>query len=355
MRRILHVDMDAFFAAIEERRHPELAGRPLVIGGRGDPTERGVVSTASYAARKFGIRSGLPLRTAYRLCPEAVFLPVDFAVYSEMSSRIKAVLHEFSPIVEDAGIDEAFLDVSHLAAPAEEIARAIKQRIRAATGLTCSIGVGPNKLLAKIASDMQKPDGLTVIEAADLERRVWPLPARKLLGVGPKTEAALKALGILTIGDLAAAPAALLVAHFGNARGRYLHEAAHGIDESPLVTVWEPRSISREVTFQQDTGDLALLARTLKSLARDVVAEAREQGCRARTVATKIRFAGFRTVTRQATLPRPTAALATVRRAAEACLERIAPAEKVRLIGIRLSGLERRSPRRHRRVSAPAV
>jgi DNA polymerase-4 len=255
MRRIVHVDMDAFFAAIEQKRHPELAGQPVVIGGRGDPTERGVVSTASYEARRYGLRSGMPLRTAYRLCPNAVYLPVDFDTYAEVSIQIKSILHEFSPVCEDSGLDEAFLDTSDRKEPSEDIGRAIKQRIKAATGLSCSVGIGPNKLLAKLAADLEKPDGLTVLTEADIEPRVWPLPVRKLLGVGPRTAARLAALGVTTIGVLAAIPLAELQLHFGDAHGRYLHDAAHGIDESPLITTWEPRSIGRQITFQKDISD----------------------------------------------------------------------------------------------------
>jgi DNA polymerase-4 len=339
MRRIVHVDMDAFFAAVEQKRHPELAGQPVVIGGHGDPTERGVVSTASYEARRYGLRSGMPLRTAYRLCPNAVYLPVDFDTYAEVSTQIKSILHEFSPVCEDSGLDEAFLDVSDLEEPSEHIGRAIKQRIRAVTGLSCSVGIGPNKLLAKLASDMEKPDGLTVLTEADIESRVWPLPVRKLLGVGPKTEARLAALGVRTIGALAAIPLSQLQLHFGDAHGRYLYDAARGIDESPLITTWEPRSVGRQITFQKDISNSRAVAKALNNLVETVVADAREQGYRARTVTVRLRFADFETLTRQMTLPRPSTAVATIKRAARHCLERIALVKKVRLIGIRLSGL----------------
>ena len=186
MRRILHIDMDAFFAAVEEKRHPELKGKPVVIGGSGDPTKRGVVSTASYEARKYGIHSALPLRTAYNLCPEAVFLPVDYEEYSRVSQIIKNALKEISPIMEDVGIDEAFLDISEIDKPSEEIAQEIKKRIMEETGLTCSIGIASNKLLAKIASDMQKPDGLTIIAEKDIERTHMAIASQKTLGRGTK-------------------------------------------------------------------------------------------------------------------------------------------------------------------------
>jgi DNA polymerase-4 len=192
MRRILHIDMDAFFSSVEQKRHPELIGKPVVIGGGGDPTKRGVVSTASYEARKFGIHSAMPLMTAYKLCPKAIFLPVDYEEYSRVSKMFKAILREFTEMIEDVGIDEAFLDISSIDNSSEEIAKGIKKRIKEETNLNCSIGIAPNKLLAKIASDLDKPDGLTIIAEADIEKRIWPLPARKLWGVGPKTETYLK-------------------------------------------------------------------------------------------------------------------------------------------------------------------
>ena len=186
MRRILHIDMDAFFSSVEQKRHPELIGKPVVIGGGGDPTKRGVVSTASYEARKFGIHSAMPLMTAYKLCPKAIFLPVDSEEYSRISKMFKAILREFTEMIEDVGIDEAFLDISSIDNSSEEIAKGIKKRIKEETNLNCSIGIAPNKLLAKIASDLDKPDGLTIITEADIEKRIWPLPARKLWGVGPE-------------------------------------------------------------------------------------------------------------------------------------------------------------------------
>ena len=230
------MDMDAFFAAVEERRHPGLKGKPVVIGGSGDPMQRGVVSTASYEARKYGIHSAMPLKTAYKLCPHAVFLPVDYQEYARVSQSIKEILQEFSPVMEDVGIDEVFLDISEIDKTSEEIAREIKDKIKDRTGLTCSIGIAHNKLLAKIASDLQKPDGLTILAGKDLEARIWPLPVRKLWGVGPKTEAYLKQLNIRTIGELAATSRDKLIEQFGKSYGQYLHEASHGIDDSPPVT-----------------------------------------------------------------------------------------------------------------------
>src|SRR3990167_10034340 len=215
MRRILHIDMDAFFAAVEQRRNPALIGKPLVIGGSGDPTQRGVVSTASYEARKFGIHSAMPLRTAYKLCPDAVFLPVDYEECQRASEKVKNILRKFKTVIEDRGIEEAFLDISEIDKPLEDIAKEIKKRIKEGTGLTCSIGIAPNKLLAKIASDMQKPDGLTIIKEDEIESRSWQLSVRKLWGVGPKTEAYLKNIGIKTIGELASFSRDKLVKEFG--------------------------------------------------------------------------------------------------------------------------------------------
>ena len=341
MRRILHVDMDAFFAAIELRRRPELRELPVIIGGHGDPHERGVVSTASYEARKFGVGSGMPLRTAWRLCPQAVFLPVDFAIYEQVSGEIKALLREFSPVMEDAGIDEAFLDVSELPESPLDVAMAIKQRIRAATGLSCSIGIGPNKLLAKLASDMEKPDGLTLLTEADVATRVWPLPVRRLWGVGPKTEQRLAALGVSTIGELAALSVATLQTEFGPAHAEYLHRAAHGIDDSPLITHWEPKSLSHETTFQRDTGDWTVLRQTLARLTRELAARLRADGYRCRQVAVKLRYSDFATHTHALTLPAATDDAEVIREAALQCLGKFALIKKVRLIGLRLGALTR--------------
>jgi DNA polymerase IV len=341
MRRILHIYMDAFFAAVEEQRHPELRGKPVVIGGSGDPTKRGVVSTASYEARKYGIHSALPLRTAYNLCPEAVFLPVDYEEYSRVSGIIKTALKEMSSIMEDVGIDEAFLDISEIDKTPDEIAQEIKERIKEETGLTCSIGVASNKLLAKIASDMQKPDGFTMIEEKDIEERIWPLPVRKLWGVGPKTEASLKNIGINTIGELALMPVDRLVETYGQSYGHYLHEASRGIDESPLVTHWEPKSVSRETTFQTDTNNWQTIAKTIAELAEQVVDDIKQKGYKGRTVTLKVRFSDFKTYTRAKTLKEPTDSIEDIRKAAFGCLKRIELKMKVRLIGVRIAQFEK--------------
>ena len=341
MRRILHIDMDAFFAAVEEKKHPELKGKPVIIGGSGDPTKRGVVSTASYEARKYGIHSALPLRTAYKLCPEAVFLRVDHEEYSRVSQVIKNTLKEISPVMEDVGIDEAYLDLSEIDASSEEITQQIKKRIKEETGLTCSIGIASNKLLAKIASDMQKPDGLTIIEEKDIEKRIWPLPVRKLRGVGPKTEESLKKIGIHTIGALASMPLDRLVENFGESYGNYLYEASRGIDESPLVTHWEPKSVSRERTFQTDTNNWQTIAKTIAELTNEVVDDIRQKGYKGRTVTLKVRFSDFKTYTRSKTVHEPTDLIDDIRKAAFDCLKRIELKMKVRLIGIRITHLEK--------------
>ena len=340
-RRILHIDMDAFFAAVEERRNSTLIGKPVVIGGMGDPTKRGVVSTANYDARKYGVHSAMPLRTAYNLCPHAVFLPVDYEAYSAASQQFKSVLLTITPFMEDAGIDEAFLDVSELLDASESIVVSIKTRIKEKTGLTCSIGIAPNKLLAKIASDMQKPDGLTTLNEGDVECQLWPLPIRKLYGVGPKTEAHLKDIGIETIGQLAASSAEKLIETFGHSYGHYLYDASRGIDDSPLVTHWEPKSISRETTFQEDVKNWQVIARTLAELTKEVVADMQEHGYQTRTVTIKIRFSDFQTLTRAKTISDYTDAEEEIRKAAFACLKRIDLNKRVRLIGVRASNLEK--------------
>ena len=339
MRQILHVDMDAFFAAVELLRHPDLAGKPLVIGGRGNPQERGVVSTASYEARKYGIHSAMPLRMAYRLCPQAVFLPVDYAEYARVSLIIKGILAQFSPVMEDVGIDEAFIDVSTADRPAEEIAAAIKARVRQDTGLTCSIGIAPNKLLAKIASDLQKPDGLTIVRESDIPVRIWPLPVRKISGVGPVTEARLREMGVKTIGQLAVMSLQTLQQHFGPAHGEFLYEASRGIDERPLVSHFEAKSRRREVTFQHDISDWQSIAGTLAKLCAELAQELEEEGCCGRTVGIKVRFADFETHTREKTLDTPTDSSDVIQAAAFDCLKRISLDRKVRLLGVRVGEL----------------
>jgi len=341
MRRILHIDMDAFFSAVEQKRHPELVGKPVVVGGEGDPTKRGVVSTASYEARKFGIHSAMPLRTAYKLCPDAIFLPVDYEEYSRVSEEVKGILREFSPIMEDVGIDEAFLDLSSIDRPSDEVAREIKKRIKDETGLTCSIGIAPNKLLAKMASDMQKPDGLTMITEDEIPSRIWPLSVRKLWGVGPKTEAYLKERGIQTVGDLASLSLDKLTEEFGQSYGSYLHEASRGMDESSLVTHWEPKTISRETTFQRDVDHWQVIAKTLVELTKEVILTMKEEGYQGRTVTLKIRFNNFKTYTRARTLSRHTGSEEEIRRAAFDCLGRLELKKKVRLIGVRVGNLKK--------------
>ena len=341
IRRILHIDMDAFFSSVEQKRHPELAGKPVVVGGEGDPTKRGVVSTASYEARKFGIHSAMPLRTAYKLCPEAVFLPVDYKEYPRVSEEVKAILREFGSDIEDVGIDEAFLDISSIDRLSEEIAKEIKKRIKDEIGLTCSIGIAPNKLLAKMASDMQKPDGLTIVMEDDIQTRIWPLSARKLWGVGPKTETYLKKMGIQTVGDLASLSLDQLTEEFGQSYGSYLYEASRGIDESSLVTHWEPKSISRETTFQRDVDNWQVIAKTLVELTKEVVINMKEEGYQGRTVTLKIRFNDFKTYTRAKTFNGLTDSEEETRKAAFDCLRRIELTKKVRLIGVRVSHLKK--------------
>jgi DNA polymerase IV len=333
--------MDAFFAAVELLRNPQLKGLPLVIGGRGDPTRRGVVATASYEARKFGVHSAMPLRTAHKLCPECVFLAVDYAEYSRMSRMVKAILRRFSPLMQDVGIDEAYLELTGSERPVHDVACEIKRCVREETGLTCSIGVACNKRLAKIASDMNKPDGLTMIGSADLEARVWPLGVRKVPGIGPKTEERLAAMGIRTIGELAAIAADALIERFGQSYGWFLYQASHGIDERPLVTHWEPKQRSRERTFQQDTADWQTIARRLAELSRGVADDLKEDGYLGRTIGIKIRFADFETHTRDKTLPAPTRDPLVIRKAVFECLGRVRLDRRVRLLGVRVGELER--------------
>jgi len=283
----------------------------------------------------------MPLRTAYRLCPHAVFLPVDFEAYATASRLFKSVLLSITPIMEDVGIDEVFLDISALADTNEIIVDRIKDAIKEITGLTCSIGIAPNKLLAKIGSDMQKPEGLTILNENDIESRLWPLPIRKLYGIGPKTESHLKNMDIETIGQLAALPEEILFDHFGKSYGHYLYEASRGIDDSPLITYWEPKSFSREVTFQEDIKNWQVIAKTLAELVKEVSTDMKHHGYKARTITVKIRFHDFKTFTRATTITNYADSEEEIRKAAFAGLKRIDLNKRVRLIGVRSSNLQK--------------
>lgn len=341
MRRvILHVDMDAFFAAVEQLRRPELRGKPVVVGGDGNPHRRGVVSTASYEARAYGIHSAMPLRTAYKRCPHAIFLPVDFTAYQEFSDRLRSILREYSPLVEPLSLDEAYVDISHRSEDPVELARTIKQRIAAELGLTASVGIGPNKLLAKIAANMHKPDGLTAIWEEEVEEKLRHLPATALWGIGPKTAARLReALNVQTVGDLRRVPLEQLQELLGPHHGEWLYHLCRGEDDSPVVTEWEPKSMSREVTFQSDVRRRETLLRVIRRLAEEVYAEVVDEGYLPRTVTLKVRYHNFRTHTRAQTLPEPTADQELLLRTAAGLLDRFTLDRPVRLVGVRFSNL----------------
>ena len=343
-RRIAHVDMDAFYASVELLRRPDLKDRPVAIGGHGNPDSRGVVTTATYAARKFGIRSGMPLRKAAQLCRDCVFLPVDFEAYRHFSRRFKAALATVEPLIEDRGIDEVYVDLSARSEDSDTIGRAMKRAILEATALTCSVGIAPNKLLAKISSDLDKPDGLTLITARDLESRIWPLAASRINGIGPKASARLQALGIGTIGDLAAASPTLLQRHFGTTYSQWLLQVAHGIDERPVVMESEPKSRSRETTFEHDLHprhDLPEICNLILEMSLQVAEDLSRGGYGARTIGVKIRYDDFTRVTRDLSLSRATASPSDIQQAALVCLERLAMRRPIRLLGVKASNLAR--------------
>lgn len=306
-RTVAHVDMDAFYAAVEALDHPEYRGKPLIVGGPRD-SRRGVVSTCSYEARKFGVRSAMPLSQAARLCPQAIFIPGRMRRYGEVAELIRGVFHAFTPIVEPLSIDEAFLDLTgteHLHPSPEALGQAIKRRIAGTTGgLTASVGIASNKFLAKLASELCKPDGLLVVTPESLETLLPPLPVGRLWGVGPKTEEELARYGIRTVGDLRRAPLDWLAAHFGKS-GPVLFELARGIDERPVSPGGDPKSVGREETFAEDLSDPDELRRVLVSLAAQVGRRLRRSGFLARTVTLKLRYADFTTLTRSLTLPQP--------------------------------------------------
>jgi len=332
---IIHCDLDAFFAAVEQRDRPELRGKPVIVGG--DPRSRGVVSTCSYEARKFGVHSAMPLRTALSLCPDGIFLPVDGAKYQRVSREVMTVFRHYTPAVEQVSIDEAFLDVAGseaLFGPAPEIARRIKAEVVQSVGLTVSVGVATNKLVAKVASDLRKPDGLVIVQPGEEAAFLAPLEIRRLWGIGPKTADRLHGLGVRTVGELAALSVETLTRALGD-HGATLHDRALGIDTDPVVGGGEAaKSVSHETTFAVDVTDTAEIERTLLALTEGVSARLRAAGVRAGTVAVKIRDAQFRTITRQKTLPEPSDLTDTIWRAA---LELVRPevrGKKIRLLGV---------------------
>ena len=382
-RRIAHLDMDAFFASVELLRYPQLKGLPVVIGGSrrqeddwlarapldeggqprldripldafprlADYRGRGVITTATYPARPFGVGSAMGLMKAARLCPQAILLPVDFDEVRRCSRAFKAVIRDIAPVMEDRGVDEVYIDFTHVPCGQREggrvLARLIQKSIFQATGLTCSIGVAPNKLLAKLASEFDKPNGVSIVWPQDLQTRIWPLPCRKLNGIGPKTDARLQAHGILTLGDLAAREPWWLIEHFGRSHGAWLHESAWGRDDRPVVTEHEPVSMSRETTFARDlhaVRDRAELGRIFTRLAEQVAGDLQRKGYEGRNVGVKLRYADFRIATRAQTVDDYTQDARRIRLLAGQCLKRVDLAPPLRLLGIRVGALRPKDP-----------
>jgi DNA polymerase-4 len=368
--------MDAFYASVELLRYPQLQGLPVVIGGRRrrdddalllkhadlplseipvvefpllkDYAGRGVITTATYAARAFGVGSAMGLMKAAKLCPQAILLPVDFDEYRKYSRRFKEVITEIAPVMEDRGVDEVYIDFTDVPGGQREggrvLARLIQKSILDATGLSCSIGVAPNKLLAKMASEFHKPKGISIVQPEDLQALIWPLPCRKINGVGPKTDEKLQAHGIRTVGELAARERDWLIGTFGKSYGAWLHEASWGRDERPVVTESEPVSISRETTFERDlhaVRDKAELGAIFTALCERVAADLQRKGYEGRTIGIKLRYDDFKSVTRDQTLEDYTADAKAIRQAAGLCLKRVDLTRRLRLLGVRVGTLRR--------------
>lgn len=345
-RKILHLDLDAFFCAVEEQHDPSLRGKPFAVGGR--PDERGVVASCSYPARVFGVRSAMPMSQAVRLCPDLLIVSHRRGAYSDMSRRVMAILHDTTPFVEQLSIDEAFLDVTLLPDPAEDIARRLQARINSELDLPCSIGVASNKLVAKIANNVGKaekrgptpPNAIKVVPPGQEAAFLAPLSATELWGVGPRTAERLADLGIRTIGDLARWPEADLERRYGK-QGRDLSRRARGLDDRPVETEQATRSVSAEVTFTKDIGQEESLRETLRRLSEDVGRRLRKSGLRGRTVHLKLRWPDFTTLTRQVTLPHPTDQDKVITLAATALFEKNwHQAAPVRLLGVGVSGFD---------------
>jgi DNA polymerase-4 len=375
-RLVAHLDMDAFYASVELLRYPVLRGRPVVVGGGRrhvpqkqedgswnfsileDYAGRGVVTTSTYEARAFGVFSGMGMMKAAKLAPHAVLLPTDFDSYRHYSRQFKAAVAEIAPVIEDRGIDEIYIDLTDIPGIREPVghdplggvracALEIKNNVRRATGLTCSVGVTPNKLLSKIASELDKPDGLAIVMPDDIPTRIWPLPVRRINGIGPKAGARLDDIGIHTIGELAAREVAWLARHFTLRTAQWLHDAAHGIDDRPVVTRSEPVSMSRETTFDRDLHarrDRAELGEIFTELCTQVAADLARKGYVGRTIGIKLRFDDFRTVTRDQTVAQATDDAAAIRHIAGQCLKRVDLTRRLRLLGVRVGTLSRSGP-----------
>ena len=363
IRRIAHLDMDAFYASVELLRYPQLRGQPVVIGGSRselaaqrraqfallrDYAGRGVVTTASYEAREFGVHSAMGIMQAAQLCPHAILLPADFNEYRKYSRAFKAVVAQFSASVEDRGIDEVYVDFTQAEGGQTDGGRALALRIQAAvqaqTGLSCSIGVAPNKLLAKMVSEFRKPNGVSVLYDSELAPKIWPLACRKINGIGPKASARLEQLGIRTIGELAHCERDWLVRNFGPNHGAWMYESAWGWDDRPVVTDSEPVSMSRETTFERDLHAVrdraelrSLFTRLCEQLARDL----QRHGYVGRVIGIKLRYDNFQRTTRDLTIAGYTCDAAQIRRAAGQCLKRAPLERRLRLLGVRVGGLVR--------------
>jgi DNA polymerase IV len=346
-RIIAHLDMDAFYASVELLERPELRDQPVIVGGRGEPNSRGVVTTCNYKAREFGVRSGMPMRKAAELCPSAVYLPVNFERYRHYSRLFKAAIATVCDRIEDRGIDEVYIDLTLLSEcsfeRAQSLAIDIKQAVFDATQLTCSVGLAPNKLIAKIASDLDKPNGLSVVKREDLETILWPLSVRKINGIGPKAFDKLALLDILTIGELAATPVQVLIERFGNNYGRWLNNAAWGRDQREIELSSDPKSVSKETTFDRDLHprtDWHALAEIVAGLCEQLAGHLDRRSLLTRTIGVKLRFDNFSILTRDVALREPCNDLISIRKAAFECLAKANPQRKLRLVGVKASGLE---------------
>ena len=373
-RRIAHLDMDAFYASVELLRYPQLRALPLVIGGRPTAQDlvmrqqyaglplaeipldafarlqhyqgRGVITTANYAARAFGVGSAMGLMKAAKLCPQAILLPVDFAEYKRLSRLFKSVIAGIAPCMEDRGVDEVYIDFTDVPGGQRNggaaLAKLLQRSIFDATGLTCSIGIAPNKLLAKMVSEFNKPNGIAVLYEADVQSQIWPLAVRKINGIGPKTGERLAALGVQTIADLAALPLPTLYANFGQKTAAWLHDAAWGRDDRAVQTSTEPVSLSRETTFERDlhaVRDKAELGEMFTALCQRVAADLQRRGLVGRTIGIKLRYADFSIATRDNTIDLPTADAAVIRQAAGQALKRVDLSRRIRLLGVRVGKL----------------